>query len=400
MQAYLNRPWASVSQCLRSKYHIVAEIDFLEIDYDPQQLFEVLSSLYRPSFGPKEKIIVYHYDFDFYGPVKYGLMIYNFLQAVRSLDISPSVFVLLTSHYGLGKEIQDYWLSHCDQFDYANDGMTVFESNYQQLQAPESVRPTDLDIEKISHAYICLCGQRRVHRLLFLCALADRGILDQGICSWHFNTRFDTLAQQVRLWGKIKSWFLSIGSNDQNKKPKYHFITPSNKTFVNDDWPIDSYFADCFNRHSEIFDHNHRHDLITSTTNQNRFDLPAIKNALLYVAIESAFVNPNVCFTEKTFKAIVMKRPFVIVGCVGSLAKLRELGFRTFDKFWNEDYDQEINPNKRLQKVLDIVSHISSLSVVELQEMCYNMQDILEHNAEHYSEQFAKQQLQQRLQEL
>jgi hypothetical protein len=118
------------------------------------------------------------------------------------------------------------------------------------------------------------------------------------------------------------------------------------------------------------------------------------------VAIESAFVNPNVCFTEKTFKAIVMKRPFVIVGCVGSLAKLRELGFRTFDKFWNEDYDQEINPNKRLQKVLDIVSHISSLSVVELQEMCYNMQDILEHNAEHYSEQFAKQQLQQRLQEL
>jgi hypothetical protein len=118
------------------------------------------------------------------------------------------------------------------------------------------------------------------------------------------------------------------------------------------------------------------------------------------VSIESVFEHPHAYLTEKTFKAIVMKRPFVIVGSVGSLAKLRELGFKTFDGFWNEDYDQEPEPNQRLKKVLDITNRISQLSVADLQQMCYNMQDILEHNAVHYREHYAKQLLHERLKEL
>lgn len=395
-----NRPWNGVAKHLRSKYRVVAEIDFLDIDYDALKLYRVLSSLKKSSYDADEKILIYHYDLEFYGNLKYGVMIYNFLQCVRSLDISPSVFVVLTSHYGLGREIQQYWITHCDQFDSVNDAMTVFESNYQQLQSPEYPQVTDLDIDKISHAFICLCGQRRVHRMMFLCGLANLDLVNKGLCSWHFDKQLRALAWKTVILGWLK--FLNPRQMFDRKVPvtQYNLLSVYPKTFYNDEWPVNQYFRDCYNQYHAQFETSYQHPLIKGTTNTYRFDLPTIKNALLYVSIESVFEHPHVYFTEKTFKAIVMKRPFVIVGSVGSLAKLRELGFKTFDGFWNEDYDQELEPNQRLKKVLDITNRISQLSVADLQQMCYNMQDILEHNAVHYREHYAQQLLHERLKKL
>jgi hypothetical protein len=44
--------------------------------------------------------------------------------------------------------------------------------------------------------------------------------------------------------------------------------------------------------------------------------------------------------TEKTFRPITGRRPFIVYGPVHFLNNLRELGFRTYNECWNESYDQ------------------------------------------------------------
>jgi hypothetical protein len=379
---------------------VIAKIDLLEVGLDPVKVFQILQSVRKDHYAANEKIVIYHYDLDYYHDSPYGVVMYNFLQAVRSLDISPSVFVVLTSHYGLSKEIEHYWRKHCPWHNYDQDHMTVFESSYQQMQASQNPHNTNLDIDSISYSFMCLCGQRRAHRLLYLCQLLEQDIIQHGICSWHFTHRPRSSPQMYGV-SLIKQFLNFVqGRSCPVSKPRYNFLQVYPNINVNEDWPVDPDLTHSYQHHHKFFDKDHKHALIVGSSNQHRFDLPTIKKALLYVSIESAYQHPYPFLTEKTFKAILMKRPFVILGSPGSLAKLRELGFQTFEKFWDESYDHEQDPNQRLRQIVAITRDISQLDVAELQKLCYNMSDILEHNAEHYRQSFAKTQLQARLHEL
>lgn len=396
---YQNRPWSVIEQKLSQHYRIVGELDFLDVNYDAVGVYRHLASLHRDHYDPDEKILIYHYDTDCYGVAHYGVMLYNFLQSVRSLNISPSVFIVLTSHHGLSQEIERYFLTHYHDFDIKNDHMLVFESNYQQLQSPPQADPVDIQVEKISHAYMCLCGQQRAHRMYVLCSLQDQGILDQGLCSWHFYKSYKKITPHW-LERKITSLIYRHGKRRYGL-PKYQLLNLVPNYWINEDWPCDNYFKTVFDKHHHMFQgQRYVHPLIEGSADSYRFNLPAISRSLLYVSVESAFLNQHPYITEKTFKPILMKRPFVLLASVGSLAKLRELGFRTFDNYWNEDYDQDSDPNTRLHKVLAIVNDICKLSVAELQEMCYSMSDVLEYNFDHYVNHYAGSLFQSRLKEL
>ena len=42
-----NRPWPKIAQSLQEKYTIVAEIDLLELDSNPQLLYHALKLAYK-----------------------------------------------------------------------------------------------------------------------------------------------------------------------------------------------------------------------------------------------------------------------------------------------------------------------------------------------------------------
>ena len=69
-----------------------------------------------------------------------------------------------------------------------------------------------------------------------------------------------------------------------------------------------------------------------------------------------------------------------MVGNPYSLQKLHELGFKTFDKWWDESYDLEESFEKRLDKILDIMEELNKKTLVELQQMLLDMEEVLEHN--------------------
>lgn len=59
--------------------------------------------------------------------------------------------------------------------------------------------------------------------------------------------------------------------------------------------------------------------------------------------------------TEKTFRPITGRRPFVVFGPVNFLNNLRGLGFQTYGECWDESYDQYQGQERwqRIQQVID-----------------------------------------------
>ena len=79
-------------------------------------------------------------------------------------------------------------------------------------------------------------------------------------------------------------------------------------------------------------------------------------------------------------KAIDYCKPFVINGDKGTLKYLHSIGFKTFDKWWDESYDDSDTDWQRIQKITKIVKHICSLSEKQIMTMYKEMLPIIEHN--------------------
>jgi hypothetical protein len=83
--------------------------------------------------------------------------------------------------------------------------------------------------------------------------------------------------------------------------------------------------------------------------------------------------------TEKTVRPMLLKKPFIVFGSRDYLDYLHQMGLKTFNNFWSEDYDGYADQN-RYTKILKLIDDLSKKSPGELQQMYRDMQNILEHN--------------------
>jgi hypothetical protein len=107
-------------------------------------------------------------------------------------------------------------------------------------------------------------------------------------------------------------------------------------------------------------------------------------NSLIYVPTETVYFGRRQHITEKTFKAIALEMPFVLVAPAGSLEYMREYGFRTFAGIFDESYDLETNDVQRIEKVTKLLKELDVLSVKERQEIHRACLPIVEHNYNHF----------------
>jgi hypothetical protein len=82
-------------------------------------------------------------------------------------------------------------------------------------------------------------------------------------------------------------------------------------------------------------------------------------------------------FTEKTYKPIVTKTPFLMVSTAGYLQYLRGLGFKTFSSLIDEKYDQHSHIHNRVKHMVDVLEDIVQNGADDFYRAS---QDILEHN--------------------
>ena len=122
------------------------------------------------------------------------------------------------------------------------------------------------------------------------------------------------------------------------------------------------------------------------------------KNSFVSVVMGAFPFEPNACHLHSsTFNPMYCGQPIIQFGPYQSLKEMRERGFKTFGKWWDESYDDEHDGWKRLQKVMDVTLQISKLSNKEMLRIFIDMKDVLQHNVDLISNFDVKTQLHDRL---
>ena len=119
---------------------------------------------------------------------------------------------------------------------------------------------------------------------------------------------------------------------------------------------------------------------------QDIYELPYIDTVCSIVS-ETNDNDYEVFMTEKIWKPIMAQHVFVVHGNYLYLQRLREMGFKTFGSYFDEGYDLERDPDKRID---NIVSLCKDLRTKEWQDIYLQTKALRQHN---YDTMFNKEKL-------
>ena len=117
-------------------------------------------------------------------------------------------------------------------------------------------------------------------------------------------------------------------------------------------------------------------------------DIPRGIDAFWHIVTETVFYYDKLHLTEKTFKPIVSKQPFMLLAAPGNLAYLKSYGFKTFDSVIDESYDTIKDDNERINAVVAQMEWYCNLSPKEKSRVIERLTPIVEHNFQHFYGEF------------
>lgn len=217
----------------------------------------------------------------------------------------------------------------------------------------------DNGFDKVFSSFNHLVRDKRAYRMSLTSQLISAGLHRFGDISFH-GTQID-----CKLECDSRDSFLS----DTEK----HLVSNSLGQMVHLPLKIDSdYITGDFSAH-----YGHREHRLW-------------QRSFWHLVNETVFYDQKLHLTEKVFKPIVASRPFILVAAPGNLAYLKNYGFKTFEHWIDETYDQVSDPEKRLKMICVEIDKLCALSRSQLQRMHNEMLPILEHNRQHFFGQFRK----------
>jgi hypothetical protein len=99
--------------------------------------------------------------------------------------------------------------------------------------------------------------------------------------------------------------------------------------------------------------------------------------------VSETYISGTTFFpTEKTLRPIIAKTPFIVIGPAGYLSNLQRMGFKTFDQWWDESYDEYSN-YERILKIKELLNKIFTWDQDKLHQTLSEMSNILEYNRQH-----------------
>jgi hypothetical protein len=216
-------------------------------------------------------------------------------------------------------------------------------------------------VDLIDTKFVCPNWRYHSVRHLVMSYLVDK----PGMYSWYYKSNFNTLEDSL--------WF------DLSKFPLYDAVK-TGAELLNNSVPLEIN-QDCgvtaINGDTDYFKYPAGHP---GSPGDYRMDEAYLRSFCLVVT-ESFFALPTGIISEKVMNGIKLGRPFVIVAPPRTLEYMHNLGFRTFGRFWDEDYDVEPNHEARLLKIFKVIDYINSMDIEQLKVWYSNMEEILIHNA-------------------
>ena len=229
--------------------------------------------------------------------------------------------------------------------EYEFDHTHVYQLDYflvkTFIKIIEDVHPTNLNWNHSADKALFLMGKaEKAHRFGLLARLYEHRLLDQ--LEWSF--------------------YADQGIIERCRKMLPHYSDYNFKKFLNicvrDLDPIEK-------------------QMQYSTSHYGGFpyDVSLYENTCLSIISETEFHRVPAGYewiTEKTWRAIANRHPFVMASSPGTLSKLKSFGFRTFENYMIEsEYDQIVDEDKRLDAVVNNVkyfmntrhNHIDSIAI-------------------------------------
>ena len=108
------------------------------------------------------------------------------------------------------------------------------------------------------------------------------------------------------------------------------------------------------------------------------------ERTFISMVTESLADDDTLFFSEKIWKPIMVGHPFILYGNQYSLRLLKEWGFKTFDKWIDESYDNEPDRDVRSKKIVEEISKLNNKTKEELIDIRNEMFEICKHNYDFY----------------
>ena len=225
------------------------------------------------------------------------------------------------------------------------------------------IEPSKRSLAKKYITFNRLTSGKRVYRSLLISELIKRDILDQGyvsyndVCPENNQNFIDNLVDAV-----------------DAKLINPEIMVDAARNIMKAGLPLRIDYR------SEPAIPNHSFTLSAVTHTQRSF---------VYVVTETCYWEQKCHLTEKIFKPIVSKMPFILVGPAHNLAYLHSYGFKTFDRWFDESYDTIEDPMARMSMIGTVLADLCSSSFHDLECVLAEMQEVLDYNYNlFYSQEF------------
>jgi hypothetical protein len=127
---------------------------------------------------------------------------------------------------------------------------------------------------------------------------------------------------------------------------------------------------------------NHDVDEIMSWYDYSRDPGITMYRDIFVDIVSEAHVIGNTFYpTEKIARPMWLKKPFVMFASKDYLCYLRQMGFKTFNDFWSEEYDG-YEGRDRFELIIELIKTLSTKSQKELTDMYWDMKYVLDYNFE------------------
>lgn len=114
--------------------------------------------------------------------------------------------------------------------------------------------------------------------------------------------------------------------------------------------------------------------------NPATFGITKIYHKFFVEIVNLTYFSGNTFYIdEKIWRPIIMHTPFMVQGPQNYIINLRNLGFRTFNQYWDEGYSED-PPDCQVRPIMCNVEQLSTVDITGIQSMYNDMKPILEHN--------------------
>ena len=225
-------------------------------------------------------------------------------------------------------------------------------------------------IKEYKHDFISfnrIINNDRSYRIYFVSLLKEQGLLDHGQVSFNVTDNlFDDWRDEVA---------------DPNTKLSEHAKRHAEQYLVN----LNKLVID-----KEQLPGSASADIPRNIDSWMGPDYPQPPNidAFWHVVTETVFYYDKLHLTEKIFKPIVSKQPFMLLAAPGNLAYLKSYGFKTFDLVIDESYDNIVDNDLRIEAVVDQLHWYCNLTPGEKTDVIQQLEPIIQHNFHHFYGEF------------